>query len=172
MERVVFLDIDGVLTTKKSRSAFGYDGFGRSAVEAMQSLLVRAEPTRIVVHSSWRRLPRPPEIYAPSMGAFYFWDHEIWFDICKKNRLPELTEVPHEDAPFKFSSNRGHDIRWWIDDNWQDDWRGVVLDDESDLYIRPVFEDRSVDGLLIFTTSDATGLTMQQADQAVEWLTQ
>ena len=89
--RVLFLDIDGVLTTRSSRT-LDYWRFGLDAIEAMRHLLARGKPDLCVVHSTWRKLPEAPEIKPEDTWWFAknplpVWSHSVWRAICQHQGL-------------------------------------------------------------------------------------
>lgn len=164
--RILFLDIDGPLTTQVSRQT-NPEVFGIRAADAMKFLLSEGKPDLCVVHSSWRKLPEPSDSET-AMGSFggYYWSHDLWRDICRAQNLGEFDALALEDAPFKMSSNRGHEISWWLDRNPSDVTAAkVILDDEMSLIEGHDYAQR--DDTLLVRCDDAVGITMEQAHQAV-----
>ena len=160
-QRILFLDIDGVLNSSKSRQ-HSFSRFDPNAIQAMKLLIGEGRPDRVVVHSSWRKLPEPP-----GYSGGYCWSHEYWFGLLRDQGLSELADLPHEDAPFTLTSCRVTEILMWLADNDTEENRYVVLDDE----IRVDTELSEQERLLVIQTDDDLGLTLPQARDAVQWLT-
>lgn len=178
VRKILFLDMDGVLTTAASRDKGGPDCFSDFAVAAMRRLLRVGKPDTIVIHSSWRKLPEPPPPYDdpenwrfPSPDGWWYWDLDWFRALCDSQQLYELAQHPDiQVAKYKFSSSRGHEIAWWIDDNGKDTDRHIIIDDEP-YTIREAMGRNNRDGLnvMLIETSDVTGLQEDQVDEALEW---
>lgn len=172
--RVLFLDIDGVLTSAHSRRQ-RWDAFDPAATSAFRYLLAHGKPDRVVVHSSWRKLPEPPGYTVPLVGGGHAqcaWasDHSIWFELCRQQGLSALADVPHEDCPYKYSSHRGHEINMWLSNNADPANRYVVLDDYTDELIRETVtyaHPAAAARTCFINTSDARGLHLDEATRAV-----
>lgn len=163
--RILFLDIDGPLTTQRSRAAKGCNAFDSEAVKAFNHLLRHGRPQLCVVHSAWRKLPEPaPGAWADDGG--YFWSHALWQDLCRRQGLH--WDAPLEDAPFEPGSDRGREIGFWLDANpWAArDARLVIVDDQMHL-IRPHAYARWATTLLLKCDDENAGLTLAQAEAAV-----
>jgi hypothetical protein len=167
MIRLLFLDIDGPLTTEESRTEAGYEAFDYRAVEAFNYLLSAGDPHLCVVHSSWRKLPEPgPGAWAE--GGGYFWSHQLWRELCAKQGLK--WNLALEDAPFKFSSDRGHEIGFWLEANpWAEEGARLVIVDDDMHLIRPHPYASWTNTLLLECDDAGAGFTMSQARQAVDF---
>lgn len=172
--KVLFLDIDGVLTTRASRNR-DYWCFGPAATVAMRYLLKEGRPDICVVHSTWRKLPayEGPPITLDDTWWMYedvpYWDHDLWRAVCHRQGIDWT--VPLVDAPYTYGTHRGVEIRDWMSRCYREKDSYVVLDDQMyqiegltwDLDY-PRFEN-----VLCVTTDDTTGLTLEQAHKAVHF---
>ena len=165
VRKILFLDVDGVLTTARSRPT-SPETFDPRAVVAMERLLKEAEPNRIVMHSSWRKLPKPPAPpwTFPSPTWWWYFSRSWWRKLCQFHGATTLAATPLELAKYKMSSTRGEEVSFWLTEHGAPDDRYVVLDDEIG-YFRNVDDDR----VLLVSTDDATGLTDAQVDEILEW---
>lgn len=161
MARILFLDIDGVLTTADSRLVDA-TSFSPAAVAAMTRLVSRGRPDKVVVHSTWRKLPEPP-----GYGNGYCWSHDYWYEVCQAQGLQALTKIPHEDAPYTKGTQRGAEICWWLAKHHQPEHRYVILDDELHKF-SPMIVGWS-HCILGIATRDEEGLTLEQAERAVDY---
>lgn len=166
--RILFLDIDGPLTTERSRG-MDWEAFDRDAVQAFKLLLGEGKPDLVVVHSTWRKLPHPDELARSGQDWGYCWSHTWFRGHCHKQGLSELADLPLEDAPFDFHrferTDRTEEIEKWLDDNHVSGNRYVILDDED---LRDAFAERRMDTHVV-VCDDRTGLTLDQARAAVRF---
>lgn len=165
--RYLFLDIDGVLTTGRSRYMGEPWRFDDRAIAALEHLLLEAQPA-VIVHSSWRKLPEAPEgpWKFPPSSSWWFWSLDWFRELCAHQGCSELSSRLSGEAPFKLSSTRGQDIMMWIVQNHQKGDTYVVLDDEVST-IRKALGHR--DDVLVIETNDGFGLTREQVDSALAW---
>jgi hypothetical protein len=122
MDKIIFLDIDGVLNVIGQ----GYDEFGQifhKHFEDNLKFIVEKTGAKIVISSSWR-----------SDGL------ELMREMWQKRQLPgELIGItPNLEevfgrGNFKFYDqvSRGHEIQQWIDDNNIKFY--CIIDDDSDM---------------------------------------
>lgn len=141
---VIFLDIDGVLITMESRTTAH-----KPTVEALNSLIARS--SAVIVVSSSRRKAGLDHV-AGDLGR--------WGVIAKiVGVTPDLSRT-HESGILQ-AVTRGKEISTWLQLNERRYTRFVILDDEADMTnVLP----------LLIQTDYATGLTMQDADKALEVL--
>lgn len=167
-KKILFLDIDGVLTTLRSRRSGGPSRFDERAVEALTRLLLSAR-TDVIIHSSWRKLPEPPpgQWTFPPPSWWWFWDFNWFKELCRHQNCAALADCIRDEAPFTISSNRGQEIALWLNENHQEGNKYVVLDDEVNT-IRDSLADRN--DVLIVKTDDESGLTTEHVDVALSWL--
>jgi hypothetical protein len=150
---VIFLDIDGVLTTAST----GWKSFHPDCVKALKHLLDNTNAV-MVLSSCWRH-------------GFIDWtdeDHKLidqkdapaklreWMDNCglQGSRLIDVTPTP-------FNAIRGKEIDLWLQQHSRVK-KFVILDDDNDMepYINQLVE-----------TDPSKGLTLENAEQAIKLLT-
>lgn len=170
---LLFLDLDGVLTTAGSRAAGGACAFKPECVAELQALCAGghgSKPDLVVVHSSWRKLPEPPPgPYQPPHDGWWYWSLPWFMDHCRAQGLTALADLPIVEAAWKFSSRRGTEVAWWLADHGQPDDRVVVVDDEApDAFDYVIGDD---DRVLLVATNDVTGITDTHVAQIVNWWT-
>jgi hypothetical protein len=112
MKRVIFLDIDGVLTSARVMPAF--NKFDTHAVDYLKWICYKAD-AKIVISSTWRYKKNALEIFTKWLGADL---HEAW---CTPN-LREMKAVI-----------RGDEINAWLYRH-QDVSEFAILDDDEDFY--------------------------------------
>ena len=122
MNKIIFLDIDGVLNVIGQ----GYDSFGQLFHKHFEDNLrwiVEQTGAKIVISSSWR-----------ITGL------QDMKNMWKRRNLPgeviditptEIDVVERKICEFRDDVKRGHEIQLWIDDN--DVKNYVILDDDSDM---------------------------------------
>jgi len=122
MNKIIFLDIDGVLNVIGQ----GYDSFGQLFHKHFEDNLrwiVEQTGAKIVISSSWR-----------ITGL------QDMKNMWKRRNLPgeviditptEIDVVERKICEFYDDVKRGHEIQLWIDDN--DVKNYVILDDDSDM---------------------------------------
>jgi len=141
MARIIFLDIDGVLTSRRSARQFGhYRSFLQSSVEAL-SYILESTGAQIVISSSWR------------IGR----------------TLDDLREVFNQqgidgsriiDVTPTSMGVRGHEIDSWLRTTSVPVESFVIIDDNSDMahhtgrLVRTTFED----GLTVLHAGIVIGL--------------
>lgn len=116
---LLFLDIDGVLNSRRSALAFdgyplvfkrGLPQFDQVAIRMVRRL-VRATKSKVVLSSSWRM------------------DEQQWSLAAKSLRLPIIDRTPHDLG----SVPRGQEIQHWLDTHPHPDRQYVILDDDLDM---------------------------------------
>jgi histidinol phosphatase-like enzyme len=144
MDRIVFLDIDGVLNTNRSVTQFGSeDIFDPYCVFALNRILDQTG-AKLVVHSN-RRL----QMDLDTLQEFLFTNGVRGVVIDRAAR-------PGEGGSK--ATKRHEFIQEWLDGHPCKDRRFVILDDERDM------------GHLLdhhIRTRERTGLTKELADQAI-----
>jgi hypothetical protein len=121
LNKVIFLDIDGVLNNK--------DTFPNMCYEKVQLLkhIIEKTAAKIVISSSWRHggINEGSAIHEQLMKN----DPEgIVF-----NAIIDITPRPgYIDPPLQKDYVRGHEIARWIEDN-AFDGKFVILDDDRDM---------------------------------------
>lgn len=168
MTGVIMLDIDGVLTTARSRVR-GSTVFDASACVNLECLVAMRKPD-IVVHSSWRKLPRlPADLYRvpPDPEAdWWYWDLDWFRDMCVFYGMPSVAARIIGVAPYRFSSGRVTEIRMWMNANDARDRRVLVLDDDV---VPAEFED--LPNVRVVKCDDRVGFTPSNCDASMEFLT-
>lgn len=167
--RYVFLDIDGVLNNFAPSKTYSTDStvFDVLAVDAIEYLLQESQ-ARVIVHSSWRKLPEAPEppwVFPPP-STWWAWSLEWFKELCRFQGAVTLASRLRGVAPYTFSSTRGHDINSWIAQNHEDGDSYVVLDDQVSTIVAAVGQR---DDVLIIETDSDVGLTHEQANEAIVW---
>ena len=168
-EKVIFIDIDGVLTNVEDGSSYlcGNPSTYRISEKNLENLLVvlEAEPeTRVVVSSNWRR----------------FDDNGKW-SYCKfgsvhafKNQLPKLRQILSKwiigDLTHERHLSKSEALELWFEDNpWLSKKTGkyVILEDESwreGFASHPIFYKHTIE------TSRESGFTREDAERALQIL--
>ena len=165
--RYLLLDLDGVLTTGPSRYMWDPTKFDERAIAAIEHLLLESQAA-VVVHSSWRKLPEAPPgpwKFPPAL-SWWYWSLNWFRELCKHQGANELAARLFAEAPFKFTTSRGQEIFMWIDQNHKKGDTYVVLDDEVYTINESLGHRKDV---LVIETNDKTGLTREQANQALAW---
>ena len=132
--KVLFLDIDGVLNSRRTATAFGnfphncdphqMKLFDRPALSLIQKLCEKTDSS-VVLSSTWRNDPR-------------------WREYGRQLRIPLIDRTPSQSGP------RGREIQTWIDINGPK--RYAIVDDDSDMleHQKPFFvQTDPQDGLLL-----------------------
>ena len=146
MNKVIFLDIDGVLINRAALMARrANQGKWQADPQCVEELnrIVKTTGAKIVVSSTWRfeGFDRIREIL------------QDW-GVCA-----EVIGVTPDFTRKKTSESRGQEIAHWLRDNPAD--RIVIIDDDSDM-------DHLIDQLV--NTQFEIGLTVANADQAIALL--
>lgn len=153
--KIIFLDIDGVLTTLSTK----WQTFHPDCVKALKRVLDVTD-AKIVLSSAWRH-------------GFIDWRTENHCLVDSKNAINVMKELftdcglPADSligkTPFNLSEHRGKEISEWLKRNEASGVESfVVLDDDSD--IEP-FQDRFVQ------THPDNGMDEENADKAISLLT-
>lgn len=143
IERVILLDIDGVLNTVQSSGTYTLE---RACIDAL-SHIIRETAAKIVVTSSWR--------YFIHNGYMTEKGFEV---MLRSHGMTGLAEVIGTTRPDIEDELRGVQISDWLKGHKVQSF--VILDDDS----ISGFDGRFVQ------TSDKTGLTMEDAERAIEVL--
>lgn len=151
MEKIIFLDIDGVLNNFVDSwpNQFGEGAQSTYVVDprcilAFYHLLAEVPEAKVVMSSTWASYPR-------QMAYLHL-------------VMPGLKERLHPDwiTPRKLSSTRGQEIGMWLGDHPEvTHW--VVLEDGRDAWL-------DLHKLNVIQTNTVTGLTTENAIKAVEIL--
>ncbi len=142
MVKIIFLDIDGVLTSLKSANQFGnYKTFLPSSVEALNHIL-KVSGAQIVISSAWRIGRTIEELRT------IFNDQGI-----DGSKIIGLTPILRD--------KRGHDIDSWLKTARLPVKSFVIIDDNSDM-------EHHI-GRLVQTTFE-DGLEMSHAEKAIAML--
>lgn len=158
MDKIIFLDIDGVLNCQSSEIYMPgyYVGIDEDKLLRLKEI-VNATGAQIVLSSSWKHYWRLE--YKEFQNEF---GNEI------DNRLAPLGLLPiaKTEDPDRDGLRRGAGIIKWVLDHGVSDW--VVLDDE----IFPDFYDQSILPHLVKTTfyDDNGGLQPEHVKRAIEIL--
>lgn len=149
---VIFLDIDGVLTTLTTK----WQSFHPDCVKALKHILENTNAL-MVLSSSWRR-------------GFIDWKKKKDRMVDKKDALRRLSEWLDADGlqghrlidstPCLFNETRGKEIETWLE-NHPEIKRFIILDDDDD--IEPFIDN-------LIQTHPVHGLSMEDAEEAVETL--
>ena len=150
MEKIIFLDVDGVLNSmtfarrmrdEEGISIFRDDILDRHCISLLKDI-VEKTGAKIVVSSAWRRIPT-------SYSHLKEWLAEYEMDV-------------HDRTPY-VGGERGNDISAWFNRH-PGEYRYVILDDDSDM---TVHMDR-----LVQTSFHDRGLTRKLADRCIEMLSE
>ena len=133
MRRIVFLDIDGVLNSKRfhrerdeacpeSESTYDLDWQLDCVAVARLNRLIAATEAKIVISSSWRTLLDPSELKRILV------EHGLLAEIigATPHKAPEML------ARYGSFNVRGHEIDYWLRKHPDVD-RFVILDDDADM---------------------------------------
>lgn len=158
---IVFLDVDGVLTTTKDVKKLRYRKFSPSAVKALKSIIAFSPQVRIVVSSVWRN----------GMGLFRFgveWGKHRLADRIVIDRTPYGTADNRYAKQYNFE--RGAEIRKWLRDykkqhpNWpRPDIQSFVILDDDIQDIQAYYPNQ------LLKTNPYYGLTMKDAARAIKY---
>lgn len=135
MDRIIFLDIDGVLNSqhyfrerKKDNRSFPIDDLDPKAIEMLNSLIENTK-AKIVISSSWRLLNSRKDKIAEYLS-------EVGF------KYPEAVIGITPDLHIKGMNSsipRGCEIREWLYLNYGYDYdqkmKYVIIDDDSDMLL-------------------------------------
>jgi len=151
MNKIIFLDFDGVLNTEHYQGLLMYKGepwqdehgaFFAPASVAQLRRIVDATHADIVIESSWKYL---------GLEAM----QEMWVARNLPGRVIDIT-------PSSAGDNKGVEIASWLSDHATQDTRYVIIDDE---YV--ILDSQSSYFIL---TNPYEGITKEQADIAISIL--
>lgn len=148
MDKLIFLDVDGVLNSmsfaKRMKKEEGVSVFREDILDRKCLLLLKdivdKTSAKIIVSSAWRRIQ-------PSYQHLKDWLTEYGMEVTG--------ETPH------VGGERGNDITAWFNRN-PGKYRYVILDDDSDMTVHMDH--------LVKTNFYDRGLTRQLADRCIEIL--
>lgn len=117
MSKVIFLDIDGPMIPVRAywlptQTKPHVSVFDPVAVSLLNKL-IEASGAKIVMSSSWRKQ-----------------GYDVVVELLSKNGVDPKHLHEDWDTPWKFSSQRIHEIKWWLDDH-SEVTHYVAIDDES-----------------------------------------
>ena len=146
MNKVIFLDVDGVLNNgvwavemfRQGIRVYSEDRLYEPSLEQLKRIVDTAGAV-IVVSSAWRQIP----------SAY----------LHLKEWLERYGMEIYDKTPY-VGMERGDDITAWFNRN-PGDWKYVILDDEDDMGVHIPH--------LVQTSFDA-GLTMKEVDRCIQLL--
>ena len=144
-DRIIFLDIDGVLNWASLRHRFGHDAIDPGCVNVLVNIL-KATKAKIVVHSTWRIGHVFLDSFTDSFSKFM-----AISGVSDANIKTVIGSII--DTTLDLPGGKGVEIREWIDSH--DVKQFVVIDDDA----------ITIDNFI--KTSDKTGLTTSVANQIV-----
>lgn len=146
MDKIIFLDIDGVLNDHRKLKN-GYCGIRRRCVGHFNSLIKRTE-ARVVIVSAWRYM-----MLAGSMTETGFWNMLMTHGVTEKLKIAGFTRSD-EDV----TESRAAQVDAWLSDHCGGRPRFVVIDDMDLGYTRHKHP--------FVQTVPGIGLTKKDADEA------
>ncbi len=162
--KVIFLDIDGVLNadddfggrSKPNPRIHGILGVSRSKVKRLKRILDETG-AKIVLVSSWKYDYHN-----------YITGHEnVWGKYLRNKLRKDKIDIMDDTYRYDRSAgqNRGLEIKTWLEETTEQIESWIVLDDE-------IFCDYTTYDIPkhLVKTKDATGLTEELADKAIELL--
>lgn len=151
--RVLFLDIDGVLTLELQQNPYIFSKIeeARPRIELLNQVLTKGQ-AELVISSSWRK------------------DNEIESLACRlgcNGLLHPILDFTPQLAGVVPGGGRGHEIAAWLYQKWARHGTHVesicILDDGCDMMLLQPF---------LIRTESAVGLTQQLANAAIHVLQQ
>jgi hypothetical protein len=144
-EKVIFLDIDGVLNTDKHLRKFGRDYIDQKLISILRAIVLQSK-AEIVLSSTWRL-----DNYAKNLVKQALETKDLKFICC----------TPHIESTTKKRTNRAEEIKKWVEKH-PSVKKYAVLDDRDDAGygIEKSF----------FQTDPRIGLTYSIAEKVVEHL--
>lgn len=134
LPNIIFLDMDGVLCTNRACIAMGNTGSGFSYLDPVACMLVRRLceecNAKIVISSAWRIIHDQFAMRAilnancPNLGN-YVWPSNIWW------RTTTNSYTNFEESCI--TSDRGREIRNWIQNHESEFNNFCILDDMADM---------------------------------------
>jgi hypothetical protein len=132
LPNIIFLDMDGVLCTPRACIAYGNTGGGYSYLDPVACALVKKLcvecNAKIVVSSAWRQMFDQEAMRAilnaacPNLGNYIWQSHHHW-------RTSDFDFEPG----WSDTSDRGREIKRWIDFHETEFNNFVILDDMADM---------------------------------------
>ena len=159
MEKVIFLDVDGVLNCISSKSnCHGFVGVDKDKVRRL-SKIVQETGAYIVLSSDWKYGWEKDKNKCEPHGKYL--NNHLW----KKGHVRIKDKTP-DSAPCDYYDERGWEIKEWLNKHPEvEAW--VVLDDVDFLDFHKYPE---VTNHLVLT-DEWEGLTDQDVEKAIEILT-
>jgi len=139
--KIIFLDIDGVLNTNKTRKMFGGD-FIDDILVALVAKIVNETQAKVVLSSTWRLEDKDKRLVKKALA-----NHGLDIHDC----------TPRIDTPGAWTERR-IEIQAWLDENPHTHF--AILDD---------WPDASIDGSF-FHIDENIGLTISIAEQVIQHL--
>lgn len=132
---VIFLDIDGVLTSLKRKMKLDAENIARLGQ------IIEATDARLVISSSWRRHKLEDTI--AELANTSDWRHEgVEFPYCDKiiGHTKRLYCFSHQDETKHYLTARGLEIKKWLMEfgDWFEVTNYVILDDDCDMLLDQV----------------------------------
>jgi hypothetical protein len=135
LPNIIFLDFDGVICTNRACLAVGNTGHGFSYLDPIACLLVKSLceecNAKIVISSSWRlhfdrwAMQAILDANCPNLGSKYMWQSEHWW------RTATNVYTDFEEACV--TTDRGREIKNWIDNHETKFNNFCILDDMADM---------------------------------------
>ena len=163
MEKIMFLDIDGVIATNES--VVGGQWALVNARQVQLRKIIDATGCKIVLSSSWRKWDLETTRQFMKEEGFWFWDLIIGITIRAYQYLDRTKKI-HLSIP------RGVEIKQWIDANIDSqngknynrkklgkDYQYVIIDDDTDM----LYEHRNN----FVNTKTHKGLTAKDAEKEI-----
>lgn len=132
LPNIIFLDMDSVLVTPRACLATGNTGGGYSYLDPIACLLVKKLceecNAKFVISSAWRILHDLSAMAAilsancPNLGN-YIWCDQVWW---------KTSHHIHAE-PFDNTSDRGREVKHWIDNHETEFNNFCILDDMNDM---------------------------------------
>ena len=147
MEKLIFLDVDGVFNTDntKERTSQGFVGIEPCKV-ALLADIIKQTDAKVVVSSTWRL------------------DKEFYDEL--KAHLWAFDIVPYGETPNLGRERRGEIANWLIDSGYTpESCRIVVIDDMSSAELGTYWTNAK-----FIQTDNETGLTTSHVVDAIMWL--
>ena len=170
MNKVIFLDVDGVLNS--SRTLYEDISLEDDLISNLKELVDKTG-AKIILSSSWRLSTGAVATLMDRLDKFGLsisgmtcdgvdldWLEKYEFDATKKYLDTKFDY--DENRQIKITHDRGAEIFKWLHDH--DDCAYVILDDEIE-DIKPYFNES-----VIVKTSYKTGLTKEEAKKAIQIL--
>lgn len=118
MQKILFLDVDGVLNNLAELKAQGRNAIGEEQLDLLKKIIERTN-CEIVVSSSWRQLPKALKVLEAKLESR---------GLKIKGQTPQL---PSDDV------ERKEEIKAWLDQNEVEKF--AILDDSLDANIEGNF---------------------------------